>query len=77
MSETPKRDPRVDPKPGDVFRKGNRERHIIKSIMAGNGWTAYQTGSDIKRKRGGITVEALDYWHQWAKNAEVIHAAGE
>lgn len=73
MSET-KRDPRVDPKPGDILRKGNRQRHVIKSAISGPGWMAYQTPTDMRRENGGMTLEVREYWSKWAKNAEVIHA---
>lgn len=65
--ETP-RDPRVDPKPGDVLRKGKRVRTVLVVSKVFNRVT-YTTASGIE------THVLLSYWADWADNAEVLNAA--
>lgn len=63
---TQKRDPRLDPKPGDVLRHALCKRVTVVELcdqrMAYEVWeNAFDT--------------TLGQWRQWAKDAEVIHAA--
>lgn len=68
------RDPRLDPQPGDVLRKGKRTRRI------------YDVGEkylEVRefRETGSGEVEVLprypwiSQWRRWAKDAEVIKSA--
>lgn len=65
-----KRDPRVDPKLGDVLQT-EKFRRTVERIA--DGYIYYRrrgidlTGYHNRTKIGG--------WMRWAKNAEVIHAA--
>jgi hypothetical protein len=67
------RDPRVDPKPGDILRRGRQQRRVcivgpfIKASVHG----IHYVGSD-KRVMHWIIPEG---WKRWAATAEVIHAA--
>jgi hypothetical protein len=59
-----KRDPRKDPQPGDIIRKGNKQRKVV---------TVY--GNDIWYDVPGSTVRKLCWittWRVWARGADVI-----
>jgi hypothetical protein len=58
MSE---RDPRVDPRPGDVLRGGGLRREVI----------------DLGDVYGAPYQEWLAKWREWAANAEVVKRGDE
>lgn len=68
------RDAKVDTRPGDVFRKGNA---TVTIILFGKGEFQFNYSGD------GSNMPPMARWDQdnrplfseWAKNAEVIHAA--
>lgn len=62
-----KRDPRVDPKPGDVLRNHSTVRTVTSSA---NRWVTYY-GPD----REFELASSIYFWQKWAAEAEVIHAA--
>ena len=72
---TEPRDPRTDPRPGDVLRKGRYLRTICQVMPLGPNktemdWIAFQSPTDIRRchvqqYRPGLFAE-------WAKDAEVL-----
>lgn len=73
-----KRDPRVDPKPGDVLHKMTdpvmlliTERQVLP-VPGGlsHEWVYYRV-NDGRATRS----TSLNKWRKWAKSAEVIHAA--
>ena len=61
------RDPRKDPKPGDVLRNGFKTLHVLFS------------DSRMVRYKLGALKPVLhadsEGWREWAKDAEVIHRA--
>lgn len=73
------RDPRVDPKPGDILKnlarnKGIR-RHLLRRVTYAAGpWKGWP---DAVRYTDGIFDKycQLQTWKRWAKSAEVIHVA--
>lgn len=62
------RDPRRNPKVGDVLRKNGTDRRIINIRPGFCPDVTYTSG----RRRGSIF---LPNWQKWAKDAEVIHHA--
>lgn len=68
-----KRDPRVDPKPGDVLRGEKSDRYVGKLYSDGLiGFTYWQRASSGS---GNDCYCSLKAWLKWANNAEVIHCA--
>jgi hypothetical protein len=73
------RDPRIDPKPGDVLKVAARNRgirrHLLRRVTYAVGtWKGWP---NAVRYTDGIVDKycLLPAWKRWAKNAEVIHAA--
>ena len=66
------RDPRVDPKPGDVlgFRKGSF-RHIVSTRGQ---WVVFHSRCGSQWVNSAMR-ETLEEWREAMKDAEVIHAA--
>ena len=62
------RDPRRNPRVGDVLRKNGKNRRIINILPGFCPDVTYMSG----RRQGSIF---LPNWHKWAKDAEVIHCA--
>lgn len=68
------RDPRTDPKPGDALQVRVRWQKRIRSVVmieinsTGTPWVHYH-------KKTKFGASRLIEWREWAKNAEVIHAA--
>jgi len=68
MSSPAARDPRRDPKPGDVLRVGPKITVVSVPLLVGRmSWRS----SDCP----GVRRSTRTDWREWAKNAEVIHAA--
>lgn len=66
---TTKRDPRIDPKPGDVLAKNGKKRTVLFLVPCGS-W------ADIYYQSQGRKVRCYSgTWRDWAKGAEVFHAA--
>jgi hypothetical protein len=68
------RDPRIDPRPGDVLRgtRRNLGKPEIRTIL---NRSEFQVLFDSEH-RSGIQHCSLSYWrYWWAKNAEVIRRA--
>lgn len=69
MSE---RDPRVDPRPGDVLRNSSKRRHIER---VGNEFNPhFVSGIEVFNSGYGREFSVLTTagWWRWAKSAEVI-----
>lgn len=66
------KDVRTDPKRGDVVRKGKRMRTVIGRPQLLDPWVSFREGSGQTGRAQAIT---LDYWTEWAKDAEVINVA--
>lgn len=62
------RDPRTDPRPGDVLRKNGNTRRVIKYLLIYGRQFVVWTGSKVKA-RGQCNPHS---WQMWAKNAEVL-----
>ncbi len=72
------RDPRVEPRVGDVLKGkngGRAERRIVTSVAAS--MVMYTRGSrtDAYMGKGTESCRPERTWRAWAKNAEVIHRA--
>jgi myosin-crossreactive antigen len=75
-SDAPKRDPRIDPKPGDVLsawiyniNPNKVGRFIERRVLE-------VEGSRIRVQSGDLFItDTTTWWRRWAKNAEVLHAA--
>ena len=64
-----KRDPRVDPRPGDVLIYGPQwQRERLDVIRLYREDVEYKVGSDL-------TYCNIVQWRDWMRNAEVIHVA--
>jgi len=63
---TPKRDPRVDPMPGDVLRKWD-QRFTVESNCMGLVRTVFPRE----------WVQGILDFRRWANDAEVLYAANE
>jgi hypothetical protein len=72
MSE---RDPKLDPRAGDVLRKGKRTKAVIGRDEWRGPWVNYQTPTG--ERNGLMTAERLEWWHKWARTAEVVRAEEE
>ena len=62
------RDPRIDPQPGDVLRKGKQERYVEHVSSGIEPDITYSSGL-----RHGYIFRCN--WRRWARKAKVIHAA--
>jgi hypothetical protein len=62
----PLRDPRCDPKPGDVVFKGKTTSTVIG---------IHEDGDMLSEVDGHRLKGPLKYWLTWAKDGEVIHRA--
>jgi hypothetical protein len=73
------RDPRIDPRPGDVLRldwgkRGTKTRTVrTRGPLAG--WPDGVTGTEVIRTPQPFGCYTMAGWRRWAKNAEVIHKA--
>ena len=66
------RDPRKDPKPGDVLFGNNGGRKERRTVTA----VAVKMVMYTKRADGYMeSMRPLRSWQSWAKDAEVIHRA--
>ena len=65
------RDPRTDPRPGDVLRKGDDERHVMGRDETYNGFVFYRQGGPWKR------LCRISTWKRTMRDAEVLHVAEE
>lgn len=68
---TDKRDPRVNPKAGDVLRRG-KETRVVERVDMGKARTKCTV---VSRPYPWSGYPNTDQWRRWAKDAEVIHAA--
>jgi hypothetical protein len=79
MPDEKVRDPRIDPRPGDVLEKkyqgqyfesrGYHQRRVVR--IAGR--LEYSQAGWME---GSTRLCDFSTWRRWAKNAEVIHHAG-
>lgn len=69
-----KRDPRIDPRPGDVLIpvRGHKSPTLVTSIIETLNWHVVEVAQPFIRKP--LSVE-FDTWLKWMDGAEVIHAA--
>lgn len=64
-------DPRMDPQPGDVLRRGRQVRIVCgREDACGQPGVLYTTPA--KRRKGVWIWLALDLWQRWAAGAERI-----
>ena len=61
------RDPRKDPRPGDMVAKGAKQRRVDARRGSEIDYTDIQSG---KKKNCWITT-----WNDWCRDAEVLHVA--
>ena len=73
MMRDPKlRDPKIDPKRGDVLARPRAVRVVLGCpVMAGGVGVAFPRGSGL------ITWVYIDEWRRWAKSADVLMRAEE
>ena len=68
------RDPRVDPRPGDVLAKdGHNPRRVATLIHNVSGYAhalLWQRSRNHQLRRCTI-----DHWRSWARNATILHTA--
>ncbi len=70
------RDPRLDPRPGDVFRGNLHESHRYERTVTEVGtWNGKPWISYLVLGLGGLRGQPIADFIAWAQNAEVIHAA--
>lgn len=62
------RDPRIDPRPGDILAKGGLRRRVYRVRRL---TVDYVTGA------GKMSFCARSTWESWARNATVLQAAPE
>ena len=65
------RDPRKDPMPGDVLKKGEEQKEYL-----GDGRVRSYDLTEEHTPRGhqrNISLESITAWRKWAKDAEVIY----
>ena len=62
------RDPKIDPRPGDVLRKGYFSRDV-RQVDSSFVWAGEHHREVFIR----TVMPYLGQWRKWAKNAEVIH----
>lgn len=71
------RDPRTDPRPGDVMRKGKETREVVRMQTRNDGvvWRLVTrcTATDRNWQWDGYPI--MDQWRRWAKGAEVVKNA--
>lgn len=63
------RDPRTDPRPGDVFRKGAKTRKVLCRMWGSLRLIIWYEGPE-KSGRG-----SLDSFARWCRGAEVVRIA--
>lgn len=65
------RDPRIEPKPGDIIRKGTANRVLERHVVRRDGGNIYYTAQNSAvEKCAWITT-----WRAWAKDVVVVRAA--
>lgn len=64
-----KRDPRVDPRPGDVLMRGSTYRQVRTYKRGVTFWHRFGC------LRWDLGRESHEEWRLWAKSAEVVHVA--
>ena len=72
------RDPRKDPKPGDVLfgnNGGRKERRTVTAVAAKMVMYTRGKRADGYMAKGTKSMRPLRSWQSWAKDAEVIHRA--
>lgn len=77
MPEPAKRDPRVDPEPGDVLSGLNGYRHEKRRVICVLLSESQKDSRHVFYSLGQVrtAVKSLDEWQSWARKADVIHAA--
>lgn len=60
-----KRDPRIEPKPGDVVKVRNEARTVIELFPNGLRWKSFWSENNCMFRT----------WQRWAKGAEVVTKA--
>ncbi len=68
-SDLNKRDPRVEPRPEDILHIGGTYRHVRRYKRGVSFWQR------IGNRSWTLENVPMAEWREWAKNAEVIHAA--
>lgn len=71
---SPSRDPRRDPRPGDVVETYYFRRVVIASSGELVRYRESQSCSDVCHE---TTWRFITEWRDWARNAYVLHAAPE
>ena len=72
------RDPRVDPRPGDVVRKKHRFRTVVSRGDAFSNGDGLKVIYETPGGRSEVLRETtlLLYWQSWCRGAEVVSVAG-
>jgi len=73
--EARRRDPRIEPKPGDVLCRGKQQRRVcvIGPFFKPNVIGVHYINKTSKK--GVMSWVQMMLWRTWAKKAEVLHAA--
>ncbi len=77
MNDTsPERDPRRNPRIGDVLRSGSEQRMVMDEISVKRTFEiSHIVFSSTSIGCESNAHETIARWLRWAKNAEVLHAA--
>jgi len=68
------RDPRIDPRPGDVLRRPRQQRMVLVRYFGGVNY-ALVPGTKPNYGLPHFKWSDLASWRKWAKTAEVVHVA--
>ena len=72
---TPERDPRIDPRPRDMLRKGKYTRLLLE-VEYGNEWVWIRCLETLTRQTLSPSTRyvhpSLRQWQAWAAGAEVL-----
>ena len=62
------RDPRVDPRPGDVLTKNSLSRRVVRTYAGNIYWR--RDGAE-----SAIRCAWISTWMEWARTATILHTA--
>ena len=65
------RDPRIDPKPGDVLYRKQSRVMVSRRVEIAQGAFLRILETAGKAKHSRYTLPTLDQWRRWARSADV------
>lgn len=68
------RDPRLDPRPGDVLAKGESKVHVCRAGISDFGYSFEGNGKDMP-PMVHWSDDWRPSWRKWAANAKIIQRA--